>query len=66
MEVFIMNHGNNEPYWMVKTGNYVLIYNITYSMNPHFTEYELWEYGNDGPFTVLLGEELIEKKPNGV
>ncbi len=21
---------------------------------------------NDGPFTVLLGEELIEKKPNGV
>ncbi len=40
-----MNHGNNEPYWMVKTGNYVLIYNITYSMNPHFTEYELWEYG---------------------
>ena len=36
MQVSLLNDG---PFTVV------LIYNITYSMNPHFTEYELWEYG---------------------
>lgn len=34
-----------EPYWMINTNGYVLIYNITYSMNPCYEEETVWEYG---------------------
>lgn len=34
-----------EPYWMIKTNGYVLIYNITHSMNPAYEEDTVWEYG---------------------
>lgn len=34
-----------DPYWMIKTNEYVLIYNITYSMNPSYEEDIVWEYG---------------------
>jgi len=35
----------DEPYWMISTNGYVLIYNITYSMNPNYEEDTVWEYG---------------------
>lgn len=40
-----MTNVTSKPYWLVKTEEFTLIYNIAYSMNPFFTDYELWEYG---------------------
>lgn len=38
-------NGKSEPYWMIRTNSYVLIYSITYSMNPCYEEGTVWEYG---------------------
>ena len=35
----------NPEQWSVSEDKYILKYELLYSVNPYFEEYELWEYG---------------------
>ena len=41
MSAFMENNRN----WIVSEEEYEVSYNLTYSLNTEFEEYELWEYG---------------------
>lgn len=41
MSAFMENNRN----WIVSEEEYEISYNLTYSLNSEFEEYELWEYG---------------------
>lgn len=38
-------HMKEKANWSVKEGNFQINYNLTYSVNSNFEEFELWEYG---------------------
>ncbi len=38
-------HMKEKANWSVKEGSFQINYNLTYSVNSNFEEFELWEYG---------------------